>query len=98
MLRDPETGRPFELLPAEITFLEHALELNEDGTARFPELIYSAPKKSGKTVFAAILLRDRARITNREITFPDIGATITAIASDAAGSNALGVGIRNNNG
>jgi Phage Terminase len=128
VLRNPDTGKPFDLLPAEIAFLEHAFELNEDGTAKYPELVYSAPKKSGKTGFAAILtltatllyggsnpeaicaandleqstsrvysaikrivraspaLRDRARITNKEITFTDITATITAIASDFAGA------------
>src|SRR5665213_2495922 len=55
VLRNPETSKPFELLPAEIAFLEHAFELNEDGSAKYPELVYSAPKKSGKTAFAAIL-------------------------------------------
>ncbi len=55
VLRDPETGRPFELLPAEIAFLEHAFELDENGNAKYPELIFAAPKKSGKTGFAAIL-------------------------------------------
>jgi hypothetical protein len=128
VIRDPETGKPFVLLPAEIAFLEHAFQLNEDGTAKYPELVYSAPKKSGKTGYAAILtlvvtllfggndpeaicaandleqsssrvfaaikkiiraspaLRDKARITNTQITFPDLGATITAIASEAAGA------------
>jgi hypothetical protein len=55
VLRDPETGKPFVLLLAEIAFLEHAFQLNEDGTAKYPERVYSAPKKSGKTAFAAIL-------------------------------------------
>jgi len=55
VLRDPATGRPFELLPAEIAFLEHAFSLDETGRAIYPELTYSAPKKSGKTCFAAIL-------------------------------------------
>ncbi len=128
VLRDPETKKPFVLLPAELAFLEHAFRLNPDGSAMFPELLYSAPKKSGKTGFAAILtltitllyggndpesicaandleqsssrvfsaikkiikaspqLRDKAKITNTVITFPSIGATITAIASEAAGA------------
>jgi hypothetical protein len=128
VLRDPETNKPFVLLPAEIAFLEHAFQLNDDGTAKYPELVYSAPKKSGKTGFAAILtltvtllyggndpeaicaandleqsasrvfsaikkiiraspaLRDKAQITNTKITFPDLGATVTAIASEAAGA------------
>lgn len=128
VLRDPATGRPFELLPAEIAFLEHAFTLDGDGRAIYPELTYSAPKKSGKTAFAAILtltvtllyggknaeaiccandleqsqsrvfsaikaivlasprLSERAKITKSEITFPDVGASILAIASDAAGA------------
>ncbi|MEK9284726.1 MULTISPECIES: hypothetical protein [unclassified Bradyrhizobium] len=52
---DPATSRHFELLPAEIAFLEHAFNLDETGRAIYPELTYSAPKKSGKTAFAAIL-------------------------------------------
>jgi hypothetical protein len=55
VLRDPETKKPFVLLPAELAFLEHAFQLNDDGSAKYPELVYSAPKKSGKTGFAAIL-------------------------------------------
>ena len=56
VLRDPETRRPFVLLPAEIAFLEHALETDDDGRLLHPELVYSAIKKSGKTAFAAIFL------------------------------------------
>src|SRR5262245_57940760 len=54
-LIDPETGKPFKLLPAERAFLRHALATDRDGRLRYPELIYGAPKKSGKTGFAAIL-------------------------------------------
>src|SRR5262245_45879062 len=54
-LTDPETGKPFKLLPAERAFLRHALATDRDGRLRYPELIYGAPKKSGKTGFAAIL-------------------------------------------
>ncbi|MDI3561292.1 terminase TerL endonuclease subunit [Bradyrhizobium sp. Arg816] len=128
VLRDPATGRPFELLPAEISFLEHAFNLDETSRAIYPELTYSAPKKSGKTAFAAILtltatllyggknaeaiccandleqsqsrvfsaieaivkasprLKDRAKITKSELFFPDVSASIKAIASDAAGA------------
>ncbi|UPT97263.1 phage terminase family protein [Bradyrhizobium barranii subsp. apii] len=128
VLRDPATGLPFELLPAEIAFLEYAFNLDETGRAIYPELTFSAPKKSGKTAFAAILtltatllyggrnaeaiccandleqsqsrvfsaikaivlasprLEARAKITKSEIVFPDVGASILAIASDAAGA------------
>ena len=55
VLIDPETGKPFKLLPAERAFLKRALATDRDGRLRYPELIYGAPKKSGKTGFAAIL-------------------------------------------
>jgi phage terminase large subunit-like protein len=54
ILRDPETGMPFELLGAERTFLEHAYQVDGTGRLIYPEQIYSAPKKSGKTGFAAL--------------------------------------------
>jgi len=53
-LIDPETGKPFKLLPAERVFLQHALATDRDGRLRYSELIYGAPKKSGKTSFAAL--------------------------------------------
>src|ERR1700745_1402316 len=54
VLVNPETGKPFELLPAERTFLEHAFKTGESGKLLYPELLYSCPKKSGKTTFAAL--------------------------------------------
>jgi phage terminase large subunit-like protein len=54
VLRDPETGKPFELYPAEAEFLRRALTLTDDGRLPFPEMVFSAPKKSGKTALAAM--------------------------------------------
>jgi phage terminase large subunit-like protein len=51
--RDPETGKPFVLYPAQETFLREALTLTPDGRLPYSELIYSCPKKSGKTMMAA---------------------------------------------
>ena len=51
---NPETGEPFELLDAERQFFEHAYRTDADGRLIFPEQVYSAPKKSGKTGFAAM--------------------------------------------
>ena len=51
---NPETGKPFVLLPVERTFLAHALQIDDSGKLKYPELIYSCPKKSGKTGFAAL--------------------------------------------
>ena len=55
-LINPETGKPFVLLDAEIAFLRHAFRLAPNGRLLHSELIYSAIKKSGKTVFGAIFL------------------------------------------
>ncbi len=53
VLIDPETNRPFVLLPAEREFLKHVFRTGADGRLLYPELVYSCPKKSGKTTFAA---------------------------------------------
>jgi phage terminase large subunit-like protein len=49
-----ETGRLFKLTEAEKAFLAHAFEL-QGGRLAYPELVFSAPKKSGKTAFAAMV-------------------------------------------
>ncbi len=54
-MRDPETGKPFVLLDSERLFLEHAFRLDESGRLVYPEHVYSAPKKSGKTAFGAMM-------------------------------------------
>ena len=54
VLYDPETNQPFQLLDAEREFLKHAFKLDTDGRLLYPEQIYGAPKKSGKTGFAAL--------------------------------------------
>jgi phage terminase large subunit-like protein len=56
VLVDPETRRPFVLLDAERAFLAHAFKTGESGKLLYPELLYSCPKKSGKTTFAAIII------------------------------------------
>ena len=56
VLHDPETGKPFKLLDAERDFIGHAFRTGDDGRLLFPELVYAAPKKSGKTGFAALFM------------------------------------------
>ncbi|MFZ2079889.1 MAG: terminase large subunit, partial [Xanthobacteraceae bacterium] len=56
VLFDPETGKPFKLLPAEREFINHAFQTDADGRLLYPELVYAAPKKSGKTGFAALFM------------------------------------------
>ena len=108
--------------------MAHAFRTGDDGRLLYPEQVFSAGKKSGKTTFAALhcltvvllfggsyaegvalandleqaqgrvfeqvkrivqcspLLRAEAKITADVISFPVIGATICAIASDYAGA------------
>src|SRR6516164_7232283 len=56
VLRNPETGRPFELLDAQRQFFEHAWHTTDDGRLLYPEQCYGAIKKSGKTATAAMHL------------------------------------------
>ena len=55
-LINPETNQPFVLLDAEKDFLQHALHLTPEGRLLYPELLYGAIKKSGKTGFAALFV------------------------------------------
>jgi len=55
-LVNPETGEPFVLYGAERWFLRKALTPTATGALPYPELLFSAPKKSGKTTLAAIAL------------------------------------------
>ena len=49
VLIDPETGRPFVLLPSEKPFLKHAFKTSKDGRlSSYPELVYSCPKEVGQ--------------------------------------------------
>jgi terminase large subunit-like protein len=55
VLRNPETGDPFELLSCELRFLEHAYRTDElSGRLLYPEQCYSGPKKTGKTTFDGV--------------------------------------------
>jgi Phage Terminase len=56
VLHDPETGRPFRLLEVERRFLDLAFNTDADGRMLYPELVYGAPKKSGKTAFGALFM------------------------------------------
>jgi hypothetical protein len=56
VLHDPETGKPFVLSPAERAFLELAFTLDADGRLVFPEMLFGAIKKSGKSTLAALIM------------------------------------------
>jgi phage terminase large subunit-like protein len=53
--RNPETGQPFQMYPAQERFLREALTVRSDGRLPYSELVFSAPKKSGKTALAAMI-------------------------------------------
>ena len=55
VLVNPETGEPFELYPEQVAFLRAGLTPLEDGSLPFGELVFSAPKKSGKTALGAMV-------------------------------------------
>jgi phage terminase large subunit-like protein len=55
VLFNPETQRPFVLLPAERAFLQHAFKIDHTGRLVYREWLYSCPKKSGKTTFQALV-------------------------------------------
>ena len=56
VLINPETGKPFELYEAQKRFIRDALTLLPDGRLPYPELLYSCPKKSGKTATSAMVV------------------------------------------
>ena len=56
VLVDPETSAPFVLTRAERRFLRRAFILLPDGRLRYPELVFSGPKKTGKTALAAMIM------------------------------------------
>jgi hypothetical protein len=53
-ITDPDTGKPFVLLDTERNFLKYAFTTDADDRLLYPEQAYAAPKKSGKTGFAAM--------------------------------------------
>jgi len=55
VLRNPETGQPFQLYSEQEQFIREAMTLTKDGRLKYPELLFSAPKKSGKTALAAMI-------------------------------------------
>ena len=56
VLRDPETGQPFELYEAQKQFFEHCWDRDANGRAVYPEQCVGAPKKTGKTTIGGIHL------------------------------------------
>jgi phage terminase large subunit-like protein len=56
VLCDPETSEPFALSEAERWFLKFAFTLNDNGRLKYPELVFGAIKKSGKTTLAALVM------------------------------------------
>jgi phage terminase large subunit-like protein len=56
VLVNPETGKAFEMYAAQERFIREAITATSDGRLPFSELVFSAPKKSGKTTLAAMIV------------------------------------------
>ena len=56
VLINPETGKPFELYPAQERFVREGLTPTSDGRLPYRELLFSTPKKNGKTATAAMVV------------------------------------------
>jgi phage terminase large subunit-like protein len=54
VLRNPATGKPYELFEAQRRFFEHAWQLDDAGRLLYPDQCLSGPKKLGKTETAAM--------------------------------------------
>jgi hypothetical protein len=56
-LKNPETGKPFVLYPEQIVFMREALTPDPNTLKlKYDEIIFSAPKKSGKSALASMVL------------------------------------------
>ena len=76
VLKDPETGQPFTLYEQQKTFLREGLQRPSEGRMRFTELLFSAPKKSGKTTFAGMAVIYTA------VALAPLGGEIYILAND----------------
>jgi hypothetical protein len=56
VLRDPESGQPFQLFAAEREFLSRAYQTDDSGRLVYSDQCWAAPKKTGKSAFAAVNL------------------------------------------
>jgi phage terminase large subunit-like protein len=56
VLRNPETGKPFELFDAQKTFFAKCWQTDDSGRLLYPEQCIGWPKKTGKTATAAMHL------------------------------------------
>lgn len=56
VLIDPATGKAFDLYRAQERFLREAFRRTADGRLVYPEAVYSAPKKSGKSTLGAMAM------------------------------------------
>ena len=67
VLHDPETGKPFVLLPRRGAFMQHAFALDDDGRLDVSRTVLRRTEEVGKTTLAAmivlvmVLLRNDAR-------------------------------------
>lgn len=56
VLRNPKTGRPFNLFPAQVQWFKYCWQRRDDGRLLYPEQVLSWIKKTGKSTTAALQL------------------------------------------
>jgi phage terminase large subunit-like protein len=56
VLREPRTGKPYELFPEQERFIREAFTLTAGGRLPYADMVYSCPKKSGKSTTGAMLV------------------------------------------
>jgi len=55
LVKKSELGKPFKLFPFQEKILELAFAFDEDGKLPYDTILFSCPKKSGKTTLNAAL-------------------------------------------
>jgi len=56
VIKKSELGKPFKLMPFQEEILNLAFDFDEDGRLPYDTVIFSCPKKSGKTTLNAALM------------------------------------------
>ena len=91
---DPEVGKPFVLLDAERRFLERAFTLDSSGRLAFPELIFSAPKKSASNRRVSAMKPSALSNCFSLVEASSIASCIASAARRGSGASAASAGRR----
>jgi phage terminase large subunit-like protein len=84
VLINPDTKEPFQLYEAQRTFLREGFRMTPDGRLVHTELVFSGPKKLGKSTFSAMIVIYVA------VCLAGANGELTFIANDAEQSQSRG--------